>query len=807
MARLPREENRIPTIGAISSADSESLVILEANATTKSLNVHIMGDDVGIGGGTQYAVDAALGATPTGTLAIAIRDDALSTLTPVEGDAIGVRVDANGALWVIPSGTTTISGTVTANAGTNLNTSALALETTATSIKTAVETIDNAISGTEMQVDVLTMPSVTVTATNLDVRDLTATDVVTVTGGVGQTADVKITLDSESVAVTNAGLTSLNGAISGTEVQVDVLTMPSVTVTATNLDIRDLTAVDVVTANLSAVDNTVLDNIDADTSAIQTAVELVDDVVFTDDTSTHTTGTTKGVGIMAAATPTDGSVNANDIGMVAMSVDRRIHTDTQIVGQDVNLTVDLGTTDNAVLDAIEADTTTIAGAVAGTEMQVDVLTMPSVTVTATNLDIRDLTATDVVTVTGGVGQTADVKVTLDSESVAVTGTFWQATQPVSNAGTFAVQDSQDVMLGTDFSNVLGTGSLIDANSNINVNLRNGAQALNYGPDNADNVTVVTTNSQPKTLARLYGFDGVTWDRLPGDATAGLKVDLGADNDVTVTGSVTANAGTNLNTSALALETGGNLAGAATSLAVLDDWDETNRAAVNTIAGQVGVQGASGIATALTQRVVLATDVALPAGTNGIGKLTSNTGVDIGDVDVTSVVPGTAATSLGKAEDGGHTTGDVGVFALGVRNDTPNAALTTADLDYSPIATYRTGALRIAPPEEDFAVLGSNSVKKYYANTGAVTDGIVWSPAAGKRWYVTDIFVGISAAATITLEDDLTAGDSTVWAMDAAANSGWSHHFSTPLFSGEDAMDLIITTTAGNVKVMVVGYEI
>jgi len=71
----------------------------------------------------------------------------------------------------------------------------------------------------------------------------------------------------------------------------------------------------------------------------------------------------------------------------------------------------------------------------------------------------------------------------------------------------------------------------------------------------------------------------------------------------------------------------------------------------------------------------------------------------------------------------------------------------------------------------------------------------------------NIFVGISAAATITLEDDLTAGDSTVWAMDAAANSGWSHHFSTPLFSGEDAMDLIITTTAGNVKVMVVGYEI
>lgn len=38
------------------------------------------------------------------------------------------------------------------------------------------------------------------------------------------------------------------------------------------------------------------------------------------------------------------------------------------------------------------------------------------------------------------------------------------------------------------------------------------------------------------------------------------------------GSLTANAGTNLNTSALALEAGGNLAAAAASLSVMDDWD-------------------------------------------------------------------------------------------------------------------------------------------------------------------------------------------------------------------------------------------
>ena len=137
----------------------------------------------------------------------------------------------------------------------------------------------------------------------------------------------------------------------------------------------------------------------------------------------------------------------------------------------------------------------------------------------------------------------------------------------------------------------------------------------------------------------------------------------------------------------------NSAASAASLSVLDDWDETNRAAVNTIAGQVGVQGASGVVTALTQRVVLATDVALPAGTNGIGKLTANSGVDIGDVDVTTVVPGTGATNLGKAEDGPHTTGDVGVMALAVRQ-TADAPLSGLDLDYEPLQTDASGFLKV-----------------------------------------------------------------------------------------------------------------
>lgn len=55
-----------------------------------------------------------------------------------------------------------------------------------------------------------------------------------------------------------------------------------------------------------------------------------------------------------------------------------------------------------------------------------------------------------------------------------------------------------------------------------------------------------------------------------------------------------------------------------ALEIMDDWDESDRAKVNPIAGQAGVQGGSGAVSTNTQRVVLATDVGLPAGTNLLG---------------------------------------------------------------------------------------------------------------------------------------------------------------------------------------------
>jgi hypothetical protein len=163
----------------------------------------------GGGGGTEYAVDDALGATPTGTLVLAIRDDALSALTPVQGDAIGLRVDANGALW------------------------------------THDDVLDAVVSGSEVQVDVVaSLPAGTNAIGKLAANsgvDIGDVDVLSLPTGQDTMAnstpvvlannhgDIKVTLDSEAV-VLGAGSAAIGklAANSGVDIgDVDVASVPA----------------------------------------------------------------------------------------------------------------------------------------------------------------------------------------------------------------------------------------------------------------------------------------------------------------------------------------------------------------------------------------------------------------------------------------------------------------------------------------------------------------------------------------------------------------------------------------------------
>lgn len=250
---------------------------------------------------------------------------------------------------------------------------------------------------------------------------------------------------------------------------------------------------------------------------------------------------------------------------------------------------------------------------------------------------------------------------------------------------------------------------------------------------------------------------------------------------------------------------------------------------------------------------------LPAGNAVIGQVKITDGTDVALVSAAGAL--SVETASTHAEDDGHTTGDTGDFILGVRNDDSATTGAQSNGDYSMISTnsrgnplvsgavghdaalasphnpvlmggyasaaapsdvsgdgdavrawfLRNGAQVVSqrPPDVDVTT-HTNYARKYYANSGATTDGIVWSPAAGKRWHITSIFVGISAAATVTLEDDKSGGDDDpVWSHTFAADGGWSQSFDPmyPLASGEDAADLIVTTSAGNVVVVAIGYEV
>lgn len=104
--------------------------------------------------------------------------------------------------------------------------------------------------------------SLTVDASDLDIRDLTSTDVVTVTGGAGQAADVKVTLDSEAV-VLGAGSAAIGKLAANSGVDIGDVDVTSVG--------GNVTVVQATAGNLNMTE--------ANSAAIKTAVEALDNAI------------------------------------------------------------------------------------------------------------------------------------------------------------------------------------------------------------------------------------------------------------------------------------------------------------------------------------------------------------------------------------------------------------------------------------------------------------------------------------------------------------------------------------------------
>ncbi len=108
----------------------------------------------------------------------------------------------------------------------------------------------------------------------------------------------------------------------------------------------------------------------------------------------------------------------------------------------------------------------------------------------------------------------------------------------------------------------------------------------------------------------------------------------------------------------------------------------------------------------------ASGVAVPVTDNGASLTVDDGGGSLtvdGTVGVSGVIPGTTATSLGKAEDQASADGDVGVMALAIRKDVA-ATTVGSDGDYAPLEVDANGRLHVIEPSAagSLAALGATT---------------------------------------------------------------------------------------------------
>lgn len=129
---------------------------------------------------------------------------------------------------------------------------------------------------------------------------------------------------------------------------------------------------------------------------------------------------------------------------------------------------------------------------------------------------------------------------------------------------------------------------------------------------------------------------------------------------------------------------------------------------------------------------------------------------LGSVAVTSlgaITPGTAAANLGKLEDNAHTTGDVGTFALSVRNDNAATTPASANGDYQQVSTDEKGTTftRVSPTANASTITAKTMV--------ASTNQTMLAANAARRF--ASISNGLAAALLVKLGATATTSSYTV----------------------------------------------
>jgi hypothetical protein len=393
------------------------------------------------------------------------------------------------------------------------------------------------------------------------------------------------------------------------------------------------------------------------------------------------------------------------------------------------------------VDGAEGLLTTLAGAVAGSEMQVDVITSALPTGASTgakqdtgntslsSIDGKLATAKTADFDTGGGTDTVQmVGMALPKSGGAVAG--GTATDPIRTDPTGST--TQPVSAS---SLPLPSGAATSANQATVIGHLDGVEGL-LGTIDADtgNISTKIDTIAGAVSGNEVQVDVLTLPALPAGSNNIGDVDVlsiaAGDNNIGNVDIVTVPAdpfGANADAAATAGSTGSIQAKLRLITSQLDAIKTSVEALDNTVGGselQVDVVSSAlptGAATETTLASILTelgqktepanqqhvivdsgaglTDAQLratPVPVSGTVSVSGNVEVtnDSGnplDVAVLSVIPGSTSTALGKAEDAAHSSGNVGVMALSVRQNTA-AATSDTDGDYQPLITDTNGRL-------------------------------------------------------------------------------------------------------------------
>lgn len=214
----------------------------------------------------------------------------------------------------------------------------------------------------------------------------------------------------------------------------------------------------------------------------------------------------------------------------------------------------------------------------------------------------------------------------------------------------------------------------------------------------------------------------------------------------------------------------------------------------TAAYEASVSLASKVRVRLTAFTSAGTHKVLAAGSQAAVTPLSN-------LSISAITPGTSATSLGKAEDAAHASGDVGIGTLGVRYEALTAPASTAN-DYSFSAVDDLAKTIVMP----YAPM-INQVQGVTANmTGTADTACIAAPGAGVRLYITSITVtNTSATPTLVAVKD---GSTIIDYIMAGATTGYNDkQYPTPLkLTANAALNFANVTTGAAVFATAQGFK-